>query len=164
MTAQRYVHEILQPHVLQLMQWLSGALFLQDNAWPHTARVSQDCLHTVTTLPWPARSLDLSPIERIWDHLGWRVGHPMSLNELELRDENVTVCGLSERSESPRSPSGYDHEHEDGLSSRVSSKYSALKTHHVKRLVHIKSVEAQSPPLEGCGNLKKECQNSGNVT
>ncbi|GFW06615.1 transposable element Tcb2 transposase [Trichonephila clavipes] len=45
------------------------------------ARVSQDCLHTVTTLPWPARSPDLSPIEYIWDHLGWRVGHPASLNE-----------------------------------------------------------------------------------
>ncbi|GFW37513.1 transposable element Tcb2 transposase [Trichonephila clavipes] len=33
------------------------------NIWPHTARVSQDCLHTVTTHPWPARSPDLSPIE-----------------------------------------------------------------------------------------------------
>ncbi|GFU24177.1 transposable element Tcb2 transposase [Trichonephila clavipes] len=29
-------------------------IFQQDNARPHTARVSQDCLHTVTTLPWPA--------------------------------------------------------------------------------------------------------------
>ncbi|GFW49391.1 transposable element Tcb1 transposase [Trichonephila clavipes] len=49
------------------------------------ARVSQDCLRTVTTLPWPARSSDLSPIEHIWDHLGWRVGPPTSLNELEAR-------------------------------------------------------------------------------
>ncbi|KFM75597.1 Transposable element Tcb2 transposase, partial [Stegodyphus mimosarum] len=54
MTAQRYVHGILQPHVLQLMQRLPGAIFQQDNARPHTARVSQDCLRTVTTLPWPA--------------------------------------------------------------------------------------------------------------
>ncbi|GFY06688.1 transposable element Tcb1 transposase [Trichonephila clavipes] len=51
MTVQRYVHDILQPHVLPLMQWLSGAIFQQDNARPHTARVSQDCLRTVTTLP-----------------------------------------------------------------------------------------------------------------
>ncbi|GFW66394.1 transposable element Tcb2 transposase [Trichonephila clavipes] len=85
MTAQQYVHDILQPHVLPLMQWLPGAIFQQDNARPHTARVSQDCLHTVTTLPWPARSPDLPPIEHIWGHLGRHVGHPSSLNELEAR-------------------------------------------------------------------------------
>ncbi|GFU32923.1 transposable element Tcb2 transposase [Trichonephila clavipes] len=50
MTAQRYVHDILQPHVLPLMQRLPGAIFQQDNARPHTARVSQDCVRTVTTL------------------------------------------------------------------------------------------------------------------
>ncbi|GFT84759.1 transposable element Tcb2 transposase [Trichonephila clavipes] len=51
MTAQRYVHDILQPHVLRLMQRLPGAIFQLDNARPHTARVSKDCLRTVTTLP-----------------------------------------------------------------------------------------------------------------
>ncbi|GFX17201.1 transposable element Tcb2 transposase [Trichonephila clavipes] len=40
MTAQWYVHGILQPHVLPLMQRLPGAIFQQDNARPHTARVS----------------------------------------------------------------------------------------------------------------------------
>ncbi|GFW21745.1 transposable element Tcb2 transposase [Trichonephila clavipes] len=67
MIAPRYVHDIL---VSSLMQRLPGALFQQDNARPHTARVSQDCLRTVTPLPWPARSPDLTPIEPIWDHLG----------------------------------------------------------------------------------------------
>ncbi|GFY23010.1 hypothetical protein TNCV_2182711 [Trichonephila clavipes] len=33
-------------------------------------RVSQDCLCIVATIPWPARSPDLSPIEHIWVHLG----------------------------------------------------------------------------------------------
>ncbi|GFX61526.1 hypothetical protein TNCV_2745011 [Trichonephila clavipes] len=33
--------------------------FQQDDAQPHTARVSQDYFCIVTTLPWPARSLDL---------------------------------------------------------------------------------------------------------
>ncbi|GFX20716.1 transposable element Tcb1 transposase [Trichonephila clavipes] len=89
MTAQRCVHDILQPHVLPLMQRLPGAIFQQDNARPHTARLSQDCLHTVTTLHWPARSPDLSPIEHIWDHLGRRVGHPTSLNELEERLQQI---------------------------------------------------------------------------
>ncbi|GFU92906.1 transposable element Tcb2 transposase [Trichonephila clavipes] len=53
-TAQMYVHDILQPHVLPLMQRLPGPIFHQNNAQPHTARLSQDCLCTVTTLPWPA--------------------------------------------------------------------------------------------------------------
>ncbi|GFX94500.1 transposable element Tcb2 transposase [Trichonephila clavipes] len=76
MTKQWYVHDILLPHVLPLMQWLPGAIFQQDNAWPYTRRVSKGCLNTVTTLPWLACSLDLSPIEHIWHHLGWRIGHP----------------------------------------------------------------------------------------
>ncbi|GFT52223.1 transposable element Tcb2 transposase [Trichonephila clavipes] len=70
MTVQRYVHDILQTHGLSLMQRLPGAIFQQNNARPYTARVSQDCLRIVTTLPWPFRSPDLSPIEHIWDHLG----------------------------------------------------------------------------------------------
>ncbi|GFX16800.1 transposable element Tcb1 transposase [Trichonephila clavipes] len=88
-TAQLYVHDILQPHVLPFMQRLPGAIFEQDNARPYTARVSQDCLCIVTTLPWPARSPDVSPIEHIWDNLGWRVRHPTSLNELEARLQQI---------------------------------------------------------------------------
>ncbi|GFW80609.1 transposable element Tcb2 transposase [Trichonephila clavipes] len=89
MTAQRYVHGILQPHVLPLMQRLPGAIFKQENARPHTARVSRDCLRTVTPLPWPAQSPDLFPIEHIWDHLGRRLGNLTSLNELEARLQQI---------------------------------------------------------------------------
>ncbi|GFX61638.1 transposable element Tcb2 transposase [Trichonephila clavipes] len=56
--------------MLPLMQRLPGSIFQQDNARPHTTRVSQDFLHTLTTLPWAARSPDLSPIEHIRDHSG----------------------------------------------------------------------------------------------
>ncbi|GFV74298.1 transposable element Tcb2 transposase [Trichonephila clavipes] len=66
-----------------------GAIFQQDNARTHTARVSQDCLRTVATLSWFARSPDLSPIEHIWDHLRRRVGHPTSLNELGARLQQI---------------------------------------------------------------------------
>ncbi|GFV89038.1 transposable element Tcb2 transposase [Trichonephila clavipes] len=54
MAAQQYVHDILQPHVLPLMQRLPGGIFQELNAQPHTTRGSQDCLCTVTPLPWPA--------------------------------------------------------------------------------------------------------------
>ncbi|GFX03117.1 transposable element Tcb1 transposase [Trichonephila clavipes] len=71
------------------MELLPGAIFQQDNVRPHTARVSQDYLRTVTTLPLPARSPDLFPIDRIWDRLERRVGHRMSLNELETRLQQI---------------------------------------------------------------------------
>ncbi|GFX00986.1 HTH_Tnp_Tc3_2 domain-containing protein [Trichonephila clavipes] len=34
-----------------------GAIYQQDNARPHTARLSQQCLQGYDVLPWPARSL-----------------------------------------------------------------------------------------------------------
>ncbi|GFU71643.1 transposable element Tcb2 transposase [Trichonephila clavipes] len=40
MTAQRYVHDILQPHVLLHMQRLPEAIFQPYNARPYMARVS----------------------------------------------------------------------------------------------------------------------------
>ncbi|GFV41158.1 DDE_3 domain-containing protein [Trichonephila clavipes] len=46
---------------------LSGAIFQQDKARPHTARVVQDFLRHFQTLPWPDRSPDLSPVEHVWD-------------------------------------------------------------------------------------------------
>ncbi|GFU50875.1 uncharacterized protein TNCV_4460841 [Trichonephila clavipes] len=73
MTAQQYAHDILQPHVLPLMQRLPGAIFKQ-NARPHTARMSQDCLRTVSALllpilglPDPQICLQSSISGIIWD-------------------------------------------------------------------------------------------------
>ncbi|GFV27863.1 transposable element Tcb2 transposase [Trichonephila clavipes] len=65
------------------MAGLPGAIFQQDNALSNTARKSQNCLHDITTLPCPARSPDLSPIEYIWDNLGRQFGQPTSLVELK---------------------------------------------------------------------------------
>ncbi|GFY09572.1 transposable element Tcb2 transposase [Trichonephila clavipes] len=44
---------------------LPGAIFQQYNARPHTARVALDFLRHFQTLPWPARSPDLSPVEHV---------------------------------------------------------------------------------------------------
>ncbi|GFV87522.1 transposable element Tcb1 transposase [Trichonephila clavipes] len=51
----------------------------------------QDCLHTVTTLPWPLRSPDLSSIEHVWDNLERRVVYPMGLNELETSLQQIWI-------------------------------------------------------------------------
>ncbi|GFU02224.1 HTH_Tnp_Tc3_2 domain-containing protein [Trichonephila clavipes] len=47
-----------------------GAIYQQDNARPHTARLSQQCLQGYDVLPWPARSPDLSPIESMSGRAG----------------------------------------------------------------------------------------------
>ncbi|GFU88672.1 transposable element Tcb2 transposase [Trichonephila clavipes] len=44
LTGQRYVDDILQSHVGPFLNGLPGAIFQQDNARPHTARVAQDFL------------------------------------------------------------------------------------------------------------------------
>ncbi|GFV83042.1 transposable element Tcb1 transposase [Trichonephila clavipes] len=84
MAAQRYVHDILQQQVLPLMQRLPGPFFNKTMLGQcKTMHLSQDYLHTITSLRRPSRSPDLSPIEHIWDPLVRRVGYPTSLNELE---------------------------------------------------------------------------------
>ncbi|GFV47604.1 uncharacterized protein TNCV_2081641 [Trichonephila clavipes] len=59
LTGQRYVDDILRPHVGPFLNGLPEAIFQQDNARPHTARVAQDFLRHFQTLPWWARSPDL---------------------------------------------------------------------------------------------------------
>ena len=52
-----------------------GAIFQDDKATPHRARVVTAFLqqHQVTGMNWPARSADVAPIEHICDILGHRV-------------------------------------------------------------------------------------------
>ncbi|GFT64450.1 HTH_Tnp_Tc3_2 domain-containing protein [Trichonephila clavipes] len=56
LTARRYVDDILTPIVLPMLSSRPGAIYQQDNARPHTARLSQQCLQGYDVLPWPARS------------------------------------------------------------------------------------------------------------
>ncbi|UYV62988.1 hypothetical protein LAZ67_2002752 [Cordylochernes scorpioides] len=73
MTAQRYVDDVLRPVTLPYLQGVPNALYQQDNARPHTARINQQALQDVQMLPWPPYSPDLSPIEHVWDIIGRRL-------------------------------------------------------------------------------------------
>lgn len=71
-TAQRYVDEVIRPHVVPFAQRMGpGFMLMQDNARAHTARVTRDALQDaqISVLPWPANCPDLNPIEYMWDLL-----------------------------------------------------------------------------------------------
>ncbi|GFV34357.1 DDE_3 domain-containing protein [Trichonephila clavipes] len=89
LTGQRYVDDILRPHVRPFLNGLPGAIFQQDNARPHTARVSQDFLRHFQTLPWPTRSPDLSPVEDVWDPLKRQMPSCHSVLDLELAVQDL---------------------------------------------------------------------------
>ncbi|GFU93397.1 chitin synthase [Trichonephila clavipes] len=87
LTGQRYVDDILRPHVGPFLNGLPGAIFQQYIARPHTTRVAVDFLRHFQTLPWPSRSLDLSPVE-----------HVSSLH-LQRKDANLNAVPENEDSE-----------------------------------------------------------------
>ncbi|GFU70051.1 transposable element Tcb2 transposase [Trichonephila clavipes] len=91
LTGQRYVENILRPHVGSFLNGLPGEIFQQDNARPHTARVAQDFLRHFQTLPWPARSPDLPPVEHVWDQLKRQMTSCHSVHDLELAVQDL--CG-----------------------------------------------------------------------
>ncbi|GFU47643.1 DDE_3 domain-containing protein [Trichonephila clavipes] len=89
LTGQRYVDDILRPHVGYFLNGLPGVIFQQDNARPHKERVSQDFLRHFHTFPWSARSPDLSPVEHVWDQLKRQMPSCHSVHDLELAVQDL---------------------------------------------------------------------------
>ncbi|GFV82843.1 transposable element Tcb2 transposase [Trichonephila clavipes] len=91
MTGQRYIDEVLLPHV-RLFRGAVGDkfVFMDDNATYHRTLAVQDCLDSegIQRLVWPARSPDLNPIQNLWDALGRQVAgrnYPPTNNNTLIR-------------------------------------------------------------------------------
>ena len=89
LNAQRYSDEILAPVVIPYVNANPNAIFQQDNARSHTARLTTQYLqaNNVDVMEWPSKFLDLSPIEQVWDLLDRRVRQravqPQTLRQLQ---------------------------------------------------------------------------------
>ncbi|GFU50516.1 transposable element Tc1 transposase [Trichonephila clavipes] len=73
MTGQRYIDEVLLPHV-RLFHG-DKFVFMDDNATCYRTLAVQDCLDSedIQCLVWPARSPDLNPIENVREALGKQI-------------------------------------------------------------------------------------------
>ncbi|GFT19032.1 transposable element Tc3 transposase [Trichonephila clavipes] len=89
LTGRRYVDDILRPYVGPFLNGLPGAIFQQDNARPNTARIAQDFLRHLQTLPWSARSPDLSPVEHVGNQLKRQMPSCHCVYDLELAVQDL---------------------------------------------------------------------------
>ncbi|GFX24388.1 HTH_Tnp_Tc3_2 domain-containing protein [Trichonephila clavipes] len=71
---------------------------MDDNAWPHRTLAVEELLESedITRMDWPVYSLDLNPIEHVWDALARRIAarlhHPE--NTQQLKQMLIKVCTL----------------------------------------------------------------------
>ncbi|GFX40996.1 transposable element Tcb2 transposase [Trichonephila clavipes] len=90
LTTRRYRDEILRPIVVPYAAAIGDDFILMDdNCRPHRANLVEDILfeEEIVRMEWPVCSLDMNPIEHVWDALRRRVADrqppPQTLQELE---------------------------------------------------------------------------------
>ena len=71
----------------------SRPLYMDNNTRSHRARIVNQYKQqeAIDTIPWPAMSQDMNPIEHVWDYIGQRFNHrnPQCQNFAELRTAMV---------------------------------------------------------------------------
>ena len=78
LNAQRYQQEMLDAAVIPHFDshpLATRPMCMNDNARPSRGRavIAHLRMNAIETLPWPARSPDLNPVEHLWDYLGRQV-------------------------------------------------------------------------------------------
>jgi hypothetical protein len=78
LTSQKYRDNVLASGVVPNFDnhaLADRSMFMDDNARPHRARSVQHYLpqEAVQTIPWPAMSPDINPIEHVWDFIGRKI-------------------------------------------------------------------------------------------
>ena len=92
MNAQVYKDDNLDAFVRLHAGGKGDAFLLQDdNARPHRAGIVDDYLQQkkIMLMEWPARSLDLNPLEHVWNALG------KSLAALNLPPQTLAAFGTA---------------------------------------------------------------------
>ncbi|UYV77284.1 hypothetical protein LAZ67_15000336 [Cordylochernes scorpioides] len=103
LNSQRYFSERLKPVVLPYLQGLPTAIFEQDNARPHVARIVQRFFvnRQIELLPWPVSSPELSLIENMWSMVSQRF--------TQITSPTATPDQLWQRVEAARSAVPQEH-------------------------------------------------------
>ncbi|GFY14901.1 transposable element Tcb1 transposase [Trichonephila clavipes] len=69
--------DVILKHYVRLIQDVMCVefLFMDDSSRPHCANIVDEYLQSedITRMDWPAYSLDLNPIEHVWDMLDRRI-------------------------------------------------------------------------------------------
>ena len=78
LTGDQYIRDVLQPVVVPHFDnhpLATRSVYMDDNARPQRSKAVTAYLQSeaVTSVPWPAMSQDLNPLEHIWDMLGLRI-------------------------------------------------------------------------------------------
>ncbi|GFY16341.1 DDE_3 domain-containing protein [Trichonephila clavipes] len=134
MTDQRYIDEVLLPHI-RLFRGAVGDkfVFMDDNATCHRILAVQDCLDSegIQRLVWLARSPDLNTIENVWDALGRQVAG----RNYPLTNKNTLIRALTE--EWDKLP--------QQLLDNVVQKSKKLFENTVTATTHMDNIEAMKP-------------------